>query len=825
MDIPKKTESEQVAFYEKCYEKFKMALEVTGEVKHYFDIGSTSVCLLFAGDRMIPHMTPALEHLRIPETNTPDATLCIWDSESSNVEMAPPPCEWSSFTDRGDIWGFNSKRIKTAFHWGEFSVNVMDLSTNTGIYWVENPGALPYWVKSSPLRTLIHWWMEKNGCQLLHAAAVGTDQGAILISGKGGAGKSTTALTCLQSGLSYISDDYLITSVDPEPTVYSLYSTAKLNVDEMHKMSFFERFAKDIVKKGQDKTILYLFPDLKQQIALKMPLRAIFIPEIKPQKESMIAPVPFWAVQGAVSFTTMSQLPNVGRHTHNYICNLCNSLPIFELELGSDLNKIPPTIENFLANPSNYGPDKIISKKEVTDPKEMPLISVITPVYNGEEFIKEAIDNILSQEYPALEIIIVNDGSTDNSEKIIKELPYDIRYFYQVNAGPASARNRGIRDASGEFIAFLDADDLWPENNLKLLVKELILDPKLQLIKGHAQLLEKNEKTSTWDFIGNPRESFPGYIGSALYRKTVFNEVGLYDTTLKFGEDSDWFKRAKELEINMKNIDEVTLYVRRHGGNMTEGKDIVELNALKVFKKSLDRTRKTEKKRKTIPEISVIIPVYNAEKYIAEALESVLNQSVKPFEIIVIDDGSTDDTIKEIEKFGSQFQIIRQENKGTAAARNAGINISKGSFLTFIDADDLWMPIHQDILLGAFDEDPDLKMVLGMVEQFISPELVNRNKPSFQNSSEVLIGYHPGAMLIKRDAFNKIGLFNETLKVSEVIEWFARANEANIKTKIIDSVVYKRRLHTSNQGILKKDLQKEYTSVLKEALKRRRQNT
>ena len=163
MDKPQKTEAEQLDFFERCYERFLKAKASAGEINHFYRIGGTTVCLKFAGDNLVSHLTPALEHLRIQECDSPEITLCIWDSDSTATKMMPPPCGWDCFTDRGDIWGFNCHRIKTAFHWIECSVNLMDLETNTGIYWVQTAETLPYWVHASPLRSLFHWWMEKNG--------------------------------------------------------------------------------------------------------------------------------------------------------------------------------------------------------------------------------------------------------------------------------------------------------------------------------------------------------------------------------------------------------------------------------------------------------------------------------------------------------------------------------------------------------------------------------------------------------------------------------------------------------------------------------------
>ncbi|MCC5907088.1 MAG: glycosyltransferase [Balneolaceae bacterium] len=595
MNIPVRSEEEQMEFYSQCLSRYKRAAQSSGIEKFYYDIAGTTVCLHFAGKALVPYLTPALEHLTVPppENSDPDFVIYVWDSESTNVQMVPPPCDTIHFTDRGDIWGFNSKRIKTAFHWSEFSVNVMDLQTREAVYWIKTPKNLPYWTTSSPFRTLFHWWMEKNNCQLLHAAAVGTQDGAVLITGKGGMGKSTTALTCLHEGLFYTADDYLIVKKDPDPQVFSLYSTAKLNRGEVSSFNKFEKCLGKPVDKDQEKDVLYLYPAFKNQIMNKMPLRAILIPNVKQQDSTGFAKASYWRVYRAMSFSTMSQLPGVGSHTHSYLQELCRKLPIFNIELGQDFEKIPQAIAGYLRDPKQFSVDQ----KKKRDESEKPLVSVIIPVYNGEKFIRQAIENVVSQQYPALEIIVVEDGSTDNTSEIIESLHYDIRHFKKENSGPSAARNWGIKDASGKYIAFLDVDDLWPENNLFLLVNELEENEEIDIVRGHAQLF-KNSKENDKELLGNPAESYPYYIGAGLYRRSVFNIAGLFDRTLWFGEDTDWYYRAREKKLNVKWLEEVTLYVRRHGENMTEGKSILELNKLKTFKKILDRDRKrnTEKK-------------------------------------------------------------------------------------------------------------------------------------------------------------------------------------------------------------------------------------
>ncbi|GAB6268976.1 MAG: hypothetical protein STSR0002_17180 [Smithella sp.] len=589
---PQKSEAEQQAFFNKSYDKFLQAKSATGEIDLYYRIADTTVCLKFAGDRLIPYLTPALDHLRLTDDCVPDFTICIWDSDSTKVEMIPPPCTKDCFTDRGDIWGFNSHLIKAAFHWIECSVNLMDLEKKTGIYWVQTAETLPYWVVASPLRTIFHWWMENNGCQLLHAAAVGNENGAVLITGKGGVGKSTTALSCLQAGLFYIADDYVITKLEPAPAVVSLYCTAKLNADHVFNFPDLSRLINNTEKLDQEKAVIFLNPHLGQKLITEMPLKAILTPQIVDHTDSHIKSVSRWDIQRALSFTTMSQLPYVGCHTHEYISKLASSLPHYILETGNNFSRIPESISDFLSDLDNYSSINDIDPWSLYHKEERPLVSVIIPVFNAEQFIGEAVENVLSQNYPALEIIIINDGSTDNSEAIIKNLPVDIRYFSQDNCGPSAARNKGIQDASGEFITFLDADDLWPENNLNIMVDEMLKNPEMEVIRGYAQLMELNKTNGCYDYIGGPKDLFQNYIGAAIYRRSVFEKVGLFDPALRFGEDEDWFRRAAEMKLNTQRLEETSLLVRRHGGNMTEGKNMLELNVMKVLKKSLERRRR-----------------------------------------------------------------------------------------------------------------------------------------------------------------------------------------------------------------------------------------
>jgi glycosyltransferase involved in cell wall biosynthesis len=227
-----------------------------------------------------------------------------------------------------------------------------------------------------------------------------------------------------------------------------------------------------------------------------------------------------------------------------------------------------------------------------------PLVSVIIPVFNGERFLREAVQSVreavhaLDEKYSDVEIIIVDDGSTDGTSTVARSFPETVRYLLQTNQGPAAARNRGIEQARGSLIAFADADDLWPADKLELQLPFLIRDPAIEIVMGRIQqvLLSRTADGQTQaQELGEP--AFSVNLGSAVMRKCVFERVGLFDETMRYSEDVDWFMRARESGAEIVTIDAVTLFYRQHEQNMTRGKSTSELNVLKALKRSLDRRR------------------------------------------------------------------------------------------------------------------------------------------------------------------------------------------------------------------------------------------
>jgi glycosyltransferase involved in cell wall biosynthesis len=212
-------------------------------------------------------------------------------------------------------------------------------------------------------------------------------------------------------------------------------------------------------------------------------------------------------------------------------------------------------------------------------------VSVIVPAYNQAGFLPEAVASIWEQTQPPMEVIVVDDGSTDATPEVAATLD-GIQYVRQDHRGPAAARNRGIECSTGSCLAFLDADDCWLPDKLERQIAVMQARPGVDIVLGYTQFVHT---TAARDATGAPTP-IPSF-GSALIRRMVFDRIGAIDETLHYSEDVDWFMRALEQGCHMQVIQEVAQRCRRHSSNMTEGKSATGLNLFHVLKRSLDRRR------------------------------------------------------------------------------------------------------------------------------------------------------------------------------------------------------------------------------------------
>ena len=228
--------------------------------------------------------------------------------------------------------------------------------------------------------------------------------------------------------------------------------------------------------------------------------------------------------------------------------------------------------------------------------------------------------------------------------------------------------------------------------------------------------------------------------------------------------------------------------------------------------------------------ISVIIPAYNRERYLPEAIDSILSQSYRPIDIILVDDGSTDGTADVAASFSEDVRYFFQPNSGCGAALNTGLTKADGDYLSFLDSDDLWTKNKLKLQIDALNSDPEIDMVFGHVTHFFSPELGRQGRKRYICPTGKMPGYHAGTMLIKRSTFLRVGLFNAGYQAGAFVDWYCRAKEKRLREAILPDVVMKRRIHSTNLGVLKRNTQTDstdadYIRVLKASLDRRRKNS
>jgi len=231
---------------------------------------------------------------------------------------------------------------------------------------------------------------------------------------------------------------------------------------------------------------------------------------------------------------------------------------------------------------------------------EQSLISCITPVYNGERYLGEALNSIVAQSYRPIEIIVVDDGSTDGTQEVADRYGDQIRYVRQSHAGAPTARNLGLSVAQGEFIAFLDSDDLWHPEKLARQMARFRARPELDLCVTHLQRFWIPQLKAEQRRFQDHRfaEILPGYVTQTLLaRRTIFESVGHFDTSRRLGDPMDWFLRAGEQGAVIELLPDLLVYQRMHENNLsvklgTRGmKPHMQDAILHVVKASLDRRR------------------------------------------------------------------------------------------------------------------------------------------------------------------------------------------------------------------------------------------
>lgn len=427
----------------------------------------------------------------------------------------------------------------------------------------------------------------------------------------------------------------------------------------------------------------------------------------------------------------------------------------------------------------------------------MTKVSVIIPCFNQAYFLPDCIASLQAQTYSDWEAIIVNDGSPDNTREVALKLLEGeprLRYIEQENSGLSGARNAGIAKSRGEFIQFLDADDLILPNKLYAQISLFEDQPDLAVIYSDFAFFNDGDTTAWMDSpalfkakYGTPdmlRSLLSGnfiVVHSALTRRTEIEKLGGFDLSLGACEDYDLWLRLASLGKKFAYCDGIHALYRQHAGGMASNRprqiqhtiSVLERvpNFLSINKVEIDiwnqylaalhldlisETHASQPGNR--PRVSVCIPTFNGASYIKECLDSVVSQSVKDMEVIIVDDQSTDATWEILQVYSAlhpetHMRLFRNEmNLGLVANWNRCIELARGEWIKFVFQDD-W--IESKCLETMLDASTLNSFIVACQRNFAFEEGVSNSTRQDYLNFPTLSSLFPGTALISAKAYSK----------------------------------------------------------------------
>ena len=466
---------------------------------------------------------------------------------------------------------------------------------------------------------------------------------------------------------------------------------------------------------------------------------------------------------------------------------------------------------------------------------DAPLVSVILPVYNGERMVAESIHSVLQQDYRPAELIVIDDGSTDGTAGIAAAFADRVRYYYQPHSGAAAARNFGIRQAKGEYIAFIDADDLWPPGKLRFQMRCFEARPAIEIVQGLIRRIKIPDLVQ--GRLTGADIDFPFLytnLGAMLVRRAVFDELGYLDEGLQFNEDTDFWLRAREAGIRIVIQRKVSLIYRIHGHNLTTGENLKTMKFFPVLQRSIHRRRSspgsiqrlarlpflsalpgsapdqdTPASEKSQPLVSVILCIGGHQAEAPSALESIRRQDYPRTELLIVGPNCRDLDGPGLDDF-ERIEWIEHPSQEGAAQLNAAIKKCTGELVAFLMGDGQWTSGKIKSQLAYLLEHPAHDYVVGRTRQIL--------EPGTPYSIQQIDGLHLrknlrdqlGSLMVRRSALQRVGEFRLGLHGMEETDWFLRAKDCGLSKGTLPAVLL--------YQFLQPDAPAEETEVMKSAL-------
>jgi hypothetical protein len=345
------------AFFEDCMDRIRSSRPVVLDFSTcVLDVDGELIRLEFSSAELEAKMSRALAHLRVLPAGPEGLCLHIWDAAVSCVPMPPSP--WSGTSYRSQAGTFKAEEGRVVYQDDRFLMHfylsehmlLLDFATNTGLVCYPDAGGLAGYDRAAPLRSAMQCWLDRRGKYLIHAAAVGFEEGAVVLVGAGGSGKSTTALLALGSGMAFAGDDYCLVTVDGEPRVVGLYGSAKLRWDNLHRVEGFFGPVEVPPPGVEEKAVLFVNEVFPGKMLRSAPIHTLLVLRVVAGGQTRAHPASAAEALRALAPTTVSQhVGPVGR-SFAAMAALVRRVPALHLELGEDTEKIAPILREVLAH-------------------------------------------------------------------------------------------------------------------------------------------------------------------------------------------------------------------------------------------------------------------------------------------------------------------------------------------------------------------------------------------------------------------------------------------------------------------------------------------
>lgn len=343
--------NEDRARFEAFSEAFHRAAERAGGVSPVgLRIGGKRVLLQFAGPALVPYLLPAFRHLQDGATTpgTAELTICAWDSASTGV---PLPATVGSLEDHHRLGMPDAQprgRVLSAYRRPDPGFSMLNLDTDTGVYWIPDAAGTPYEDRSGTFRAILSWWMAAHGRQFVHGAAIGDSRGGVVVVGKSGSGKSTTALSCLLAGFDYVGDDYCLLDPGPPPVAHSLFGSAKLHAHHIDRFPSLAGLVTNPARLEMEKGVFLLGDHMPDRLVESLPVRAVLVPRVVGHGPTAIEPIGSARALTALAPSTLLQLSATRQESFARMADLVRRVPAFAIVLGEDVADIPPAVDRLL---------------------------------------------------------------------------------------------------------------------------------------------------------------------------------------------------------------------------------------------------------------------------------------------------------------------------------------------------------------------------------------------------------------------------------------------------------------------------------------------